>query len=79
MSDPVPNATKKPFFVMCGDSNCKHCWPAAYLPMEASKFARATMNLRCPMCGHAKPVIPRQANGALLESDVGETARSIPS
>ncbi len=67
MPDAAPDDPKKPFFVMCGDETCKHCWPAAYLPMDVSMFARVTGKLRCPMCGHAKPVIPKQANGVLLE------------
>lgn len=67
MTHSAPVESKKPFFVMCGDAACKHCWPAAYLPMEMGKFASATKGLRCPMCGNRKPVIPKQADGVLLE------------
>ena len=40
---------RKPFNVSCGD--CSHTWAAAYLPMEATKFARVTSKLHCPNCG----------------------------
>lgn len=57
---------RKPFFVQC--SKCKHCWPAAYYPMEVSAWARIVMKAICPMCGCTKGhTIPKQADGKLTE------------
>lgn len=61
------NEPKKPFWVRCSAEACGHCWPAAYLPMEASTFAKLTMRCACPKCGAKKAVIPRQREGVLLD------------
>ena len=61
MSEP-----RKPFWVKCGA--CNHCWPAAYVPMELSKFAQLGKAARCPMCGEAKQLFPaKQDDGVLQE------------
>lgn len=56
---------KKPFWAKC--RACSHCWPAGYLPMEATAFCKIAMRAYCPMCGEGKPWIAKQDNGVLQE------------
>lgn len=64
-SKPVELGTKA-FWAKCAD--CLHCWPAAYFPMDAAKFAKIIgRKPRCPKCASANVVVAKQANGALLE------------
>lgn len=67
--------TKKPFWVECG--KCHHRWPAAYLPMEVSLFAKAAKAF-CPMCGGGPKnvFIPKQKDGVLTEPAATEGASS---
>jgi hypothetical protein len=66
----APGPGRKPFNVRCG--KCDHLWPAAWLPMEVSLFAKATSNLHCPSCGNGpkgiyvapSPNIVKGENGA---------------
>lgn len=54
--------TPSPFNVRC--AACEHVWTAAWLPIEAMKFATLTKNLHCPNCGNGPKKIyaaPRQA------------------
>lgn len=53
---------RKPFWAKCSD--CSHCWPAAYTPMEVTAFARTVTASRCPMCGSKKTVVAKQDDGA---------------
>lgn len=59
---------KKPFWAKC--DVCKHCWPAAYLPMEMGLVAKLMKGLRCPKCGvgSKKILIAKQDNGILKEA-----------
>jgi hypothetical protein len=59
---------KRPFWAKCGDENCGHCWPAAYLPMEAAKCAELLMRQACPMCGGKKVLVAKQADGVLNDT-----------
>lgn len=43
-------ADRNPFNVRCG--KCSHVWTAAWLPMEASVFAKLAGRLHCPNCGN---------------------------
>lgn len=57
---------KTPFWVKC--EACGHAWAAAYLPMEASDFAKCA-KAHCPMCA-ASPkqvLIAKQKDGVLME------------
>jgi hypothetical protein len=56
---------RKPFWAKCGA--CSHCWPAAYIPMEARAWARLVMRAVCPMCGSRKVLIAKQNDGVLQE------------
>jgi hypothetical protein len=39
---------KTPFIVHCGE--CKHEWPAFYVPCNFVKAAEIMLHGRCPMC-----------------------------
>lgn len=56
---------RKAFWAECGD--CQHCWPAAYLPMEAHAAAKLLLRAACPMCASRRVFVAKQENGALLE------------
>lgn len=58
----------KPLWAKC--AKCSHCWPVAFLPMPMNIFAKvAKGGFRCPRCGDAKPVVAKQDNGILKETD----------
>lgn len=65
-----PSEKRKPFWAKCG--GCSHCWPAAYVPMEAITFGRTIKAARCPMCGSKKNVVAKQDDGKLLEPENGK-------
>jgi hypothetical protein len=52
----VAQKDKQPVHVHCGMrvGGCGHEWIAAYLPMEARRFAKMMTMARCPMCGEPK-------------------------
>lgn len=65
-SDAASKEAKKPFWVEC--RKCRHQWAAAYLPMEASLFAKAA-KATCPMCGNGPNgiFVAKQEDGVLTE------------
>ena len=68
LSDASDPPADKGFWVKCSDDKCRHCWIAAYFPMEVAKFAKiAVQSKYCPKCGAAKPVVAKQDNGVLME------------
>lgn len=63
MSDPAPASV--PLWARC--SKCRHCWPAAYYPLELTLVAKiAKGHARCPKC-NTPGVVARQNNGVLLD------------
>jgi len=50
-----PATQRDPFNVRCG--KCGHVWTAAWLPMEASLFAKVTGKPHCPSCGNGPKAI----------------------
>jgi hypothetical protein len=52
MSEPTP------FIVHCGE--CRHHWPAAYLPMPIERFAKVAASAICPF-GCEGTVYPGEA------------------
>lgn len=63
------HGSKQGFWVKC--RACNHTWIAAYLPMEATKFAKVA-KARCPMCA-ASPkniFVAKQKNGVLMERGI---------
>jgi hypothetical protein len=40
--------TKTAFIVQCGE--CKHEWPAFYVPCNLTRLAELLKNAKCPMC-----------------------------
>lgn len=60
-----PSRPDKAFWAMC--PACRHCWPAAFLPMEVEAAARLMIAARCPKGCDSRPVVPKQSDGALLE------------
>lgn len=61
----APPAPSLGFWLKC--RKCAHCWIAAYIPMGATKFDRATKGARCPKCADGKPVVAKQDCGVLKE------------
>jgi hypothetical protein len=63
MAEPAPGSL--PFWAIC--SKCRHCWIAAYYPLELSLFARiAEGHGSCPKCGSPGRVA-KQDRGILRE------------
>lgn len=61
---------RKPFWVKCPAPDCRHCWPAVYLPMEMGKCAKLLARAACPKCGTAKGIqIAKQTDGVLEEAN----------
>jgi len=60
---------RKPFWAKCGD--CGHCWQAAYLPMPLADAARLLGRAACPACASTRAMVARQADGVLIEPEVG--------
>jgi len=60
---------RKPFWAICKDSNCRHCWAPAWAPMEAALFARiaAAGSKYCPLCGAKGAFVAKQEGSLLLE------------
>lgn len=69
----APKKPKKPFWGRC--DHCGHCWPIAWLPMEAHLAAQLMIKARCPQCGGAKIFVARQDDGVLLEPDAEKFTR----
>jgi hypothetical protein len=64
----MPEVGDKPLWAKC--VKCAHCWPVAYLPISVSILAKIGKGgFRCPKCGDGKPVVAKQDNGVLLETD----------
>lgn len=56
-----------PFWAIC--SKCRHCWIAAYYPLELALFGRiAKGHSRCPKCNGAG-LVAKQDGGILQEPD----------
>lgn len=62
---------KQPFIVHCG--KCSHEWAAAFLPMNATLFAKVTKVQHCPACG-AKPIEILCGPAPSLDSPKAEVA-----
>jgi hypothetical protein len=46
---------------------CKHCWPAAYYPIDLGEIGKALKGAACPKGCDAPPVLAKQDNGVLQE------------
>lgn len=46
---------------------CRHCWPAAYYPVELATMARVLKNVTCPKGCVGSPLLAKQSDGKLLE------------
>lgn len=62
----------RPFWAKCSD--CGHCWPVAYLPMNMTAMAKLGKAARCPMGCRGKPLVAKQDNGVLNEPTPGVAA-----
>lgn len=73
MGDQPSPSERRPFWPSARAAGI--CWVAAYLPLEAGKFARLVRRARCPMCAAAgrRVAIARQDHGVLLEPKEGVT------
>lgn len=61
--------TKKALWAKC--DKCKHCWPAAYYPMDLMSMGRVLKGCRCPHGCVGKPLLAKQDDGVLQEPEVG--------
>lgn len=60
----TPEATLA-FWAKC--PTCTHCWPAAYYPLDMTKFARALAKATCPKGCDSRPLVAKQDSGVLQE------------
>lgn len=58
---------KKALWAKC--PTCGHCWPAAYYPIEISRLSRVLKRCSCPHGCHGSPVLAKQKDGELQESE----------
>lgn len=64
MTEP-PAVANLPFWLAC--QTCRHCWIAAYYPLELALFARIVKGYAsCPKCG-GRGLVARQDRGVLQE------------
>lgn len=60
----MSDTATKAFWAIC--EKCNHCWPAAYFPLEATKFAKIAKRAVCPKCG-GRALVAKQDDGVLQE------------
>ena len=48
---------------------CKHCWPAAYYPIDMAKLGALLAGARCPKGCDDTPLVAKQEDGKLLEKE----------
>lgn len=56
-------AVRNAFWAQC--PACCHCWPAAYLPMEARKASRLLGRAVCPQCGNEDGILIAKQTGGI--------------